>query len=143
MTNYGNNYEAPGSGENPYGQDFGNYQPTYVSKKEFLQNHESFKKTIKTMAIVSYVLIGINALTIFLNFFVIIDIAILLGCTLGVHLKKSKGCAIGILVYGIFNVIIGLLSNAGPIGWMWIVFAITYLTQFSKVEKEYKAIYGA
>lgn len=135
--------ETPVTEENPYGQDFASYQTEFVSKKEFLQNHEDLKKKVKTVAIVSYVLIGLNALGLFLNFFVIIDLAILLGCTLGVHLKKKKGCAIGILVYGIFSVIVGLLSSAGPTGWMWIVFAIIYLVQFNKAEKEYKAIYSA
>ena len=135
--------ETPVAEENPYGQDFANYQTEYVSKEEFLKNHEAFNKNVKIVAIISYVLIGLNALNLLFNFFVIIDLAILLGCTLGVHLKKVKGCAIGILVYGIFSVVVGLLSSAGPTGWMWIVFGIIYLTQFNKAEKEYKAIYNA
>ena len=135
--------ETPVAEENPYGQDFANYQTEYVSKEEFIKNHEGLKKNVKIVAIISYVLIAINALNLLFNFFVIIDIAILLGCTLGVHLKKKKGCAIGILVYGIFSVVVGLLSAGTPTGWMWIVFAIIYLTQFNKVNKEYNAIHGS
>ena len=135
--------ETVASEEIPYGQDFANYQTEHVSKEEFLQNHAALKKTVKVVAIISYVLIGLNALAILVNPFVIIDLVILLVCTLGVHLKKKKGFAIALLVYGIINVIIGLLSSAGPTGWMWIVFTIIYMSQFNKAEKEYRAIYGA
>lgn len=130
--------EATTAEENTYGQDFANYQTPHVTWKEFMENHESFNKTIKVVAIISYVLIGLNALTILFNFWVVIDIAILLGCTLGVHVFKMKGWAFALLAYGIFSVIVGILSSAGPTGWMWIVFAIIYLVQFNKVEKEYK-----
>ena len=129
--------------ENPYGQDFANYQTNYVSKEDFLKNHETLKKNVKVTAIVSYVLIALNALSIIFNFLIIIDIAILLVCTLGVHLKKKKGFAIGIIVYGIISVIIGLLSAGTPTGWMWIVFGILYITQINKAEKEYASLYGA
>lgn len=135
--------EAPVAEENPYGQDFANYQTEYVSKEEFMKNHETLKKNVKVIAIISYVLIGLNALMILLNPFVIIDLVILLICTLGVHLKKKKGFAIALLAYGIFSVIVGLLSSAGPTGWMWIVFGIMYMTQINKAEKEYNATYGA
>ena len=152
MENYENNnvtpeteeivVETPVAEENPYGQDFANYQTQYVSKEDFLKNHENLKKNVKVTAIVSYVLIALNALTIMFNFVVIIDIAILLLCTLGVHLKKKKGFAIGIIVYGIISVIIGLVSAGTPTGWMWIVFGILYITQINKAEKEYASIYG-
>ena len=137
--------ETPVVEENPYGQDFASYKTEYVSKKEYLQKHapESFYKTIKTCAIVSYVLIGMNVLMLILNPLGIFDIAIMLGLTLGVHLKKVKGCAIALLCYGIFNCVVGLLVMGTPAGIAWIVIAIIYMVQFSKAEKEYKAIYGA
>ena len=137
--------ETPVVEENPYGQDFASYKTEYVSKKEYLQKHapESFYKTIKTCAIVSYVLIGMNVLMLIINPLGIFDIAIMLGLTLGVHLKKVKGCAIALLCYGIFNCVVGLLAMGTPAGIAWIVVAIIYMVQFSKAEKEYKAIYGA
>ncbi|MBR3811907.1 MAG: hypothetical protein IKJ16_06240 [Agathobacter sp.] len=128
--------------ENPYGQDFENYQTQYVSKEDFLKNHETLKKNVKVIAIISYVLIGLNAVLIIQNPFIIIDIVILLVCTLGAHLKKNKVFAIALLVYGIFSVIIGLISAGTPTGWMWIVFGILYITQINKAEKEYASIYG-
>ena len=129
--------------ENPYGQDFANYQTEYVSKEEFLKNHETLKKNVKVIAIISYVLIALNAISIIINPLVIIDIAILLVCTLGAHLKKKKGFAIGVLIYGIISVIIGLVSAGTPSGWMWIIFGILYITQMNKAEKDYASLYGA
>lgn len=151
MENYENNYEAPVMEEtpvqeaNPYGQDFANYRTEYVSKAEYLKNHApaSFYKTIKVCAIISYVLIGINVLTLIVNPFGILDVAILLTLTLLVHIKKVKGCAIGLLVYGILSCIIGLVSAGVPTGWGWIIIPILYLVQFAKAEKEYKNVYGA
>ena len=58
-------------------------------------------------------------------------------------LKKKKGVAIGVLIYGIISVIIGLVSAGTPSGWMWIVFGILYITQMNKAEKEYASLYGA
>lgn len=151
MENFENNYEAPVVEEtpveesNPYGQDFANYRTEYVSKKDYLKNQApaSFYKTIKVCAIISYVLIGINVLSLIVNPFAILDVIILLVLTLLVHIKKVKGCAIGLLVYGIISCIVGILSAGVPTGWGWVVIPIIYLVQFAKAEKEYKNIYGA
>ena len=161
MENYENNYvapetdevvaettfveETPVAEENPYGQDFASYQTEFVDKKTYIKNNapESFYKTIKTCAIVSYVLIGFNVLLLIFNPLGILDVAIMLGLTLAIHLKKVKGCAIALLIYGIFNFFVGIIMNGFPAGIAWLVISIIYLVQFSKVEKEYKAIYGA
>jgi len=155
MENYENNNvtteteevveETPVEEGNPYGQDFASYETPYMSKKEYLKGHapEGFYKTIKTWAIVSYVLIAINVVMLIFNPLGIFDIALMLGLTLGIHLKKSKGCAIALLIYGIFNFVVGIVINGAPMGILWLVAAIVYLVQFNKAEKEYKAIYGA
>ena len=128
MENYENNYETPVVEEtpvaeetpvqeaNPYGQDFASYRTEHMDKKEYMKSHApaSFYKTIKVCAIISYVLIGINVLTVLVNPFAILDVAILLTLTLLVHIKKVKGCAIGLLVYGILSCIIGLIGSGVP-----------------------------
>ena len=120
-------------------------QTEFINKSEYLKNHasESFYKTIKVCAIISYVMTGLNALSILANFWIILDVALLLGLTIGVHIYKNKGCAVGLLAYGIFSCAMGILNAGMLTGWMWIVIPIIYLVQFSKAEKEYKAIYGA
>lgn len=137
--------ETPVEEANPYGQDFANYETPYMSKKEYLRSHApaEFYKNIKILAIITYVLLALNVITLLFNPAGIVDIILLLVFTLMIHLKKVKGCAIAVLIYGIVSVIIGLISFGTPAGWLYIVFGIIYLVQFNKAEKEYKATYGA
>ena len=150
MENYQSNYQAPieerpGMEQNPYGQDFASYRTQYVEKEEYIKKYapESFRNTILVCAVISYVLIGINVFSLIVNPLAVFDFAIMLGCTLGVHIGKSKGCAIALLVYGLISCAIGLISFGVPLGWAWVVIPIIYLVQFNKVEKQYNAIYGA
>lgn len=154
MENYeNNNVETPvvepaPVQENPYAsQGYANYnaQPP-MSKEEFLKHYApaSFKKTILVTSIIAYVLVVIALIGVIAgNIWGILDVAITLGLTLGVHIAKSKGCAIGLLVYGIINVVIASLAMGMLAGWGWVAVPIAYLVAFSQAEKEYKAVYGA
>jgi len=66
-----------------------------------------------------------------------IDGLVLLGLTLGMHLGKSRGCAIAIFVVSIIEVIVSLQIQAFP--WVWLVVGISSLVIFNKIEKQYKA----
>ena len=134
--------ETPVAEESSYGQDFANNQAERMSIEEFMRNNEELNKTVKTIAIISYVILGFNALGILFDFFVLIDVAILLVCTLSVHKKKDKGYAVAILLYGTFSCLLGLVLTGRLTGWLWIVIGAVYLVAFNKAEKEYKAIYG-
>jgi len=147
-----NNVETPVVEETPVqenayaSQEYTNYneQPP-VSKKEFLKKYApaSFKKTILVTSIVAYVLVGFNLLACLMgNVFGLIDVAIRLGLTLGVHVGKSKGCAIGLLAYGLFNLIVATLAMGMLAGWGWVAIPVVYLVAFNKAEKEYKLVYG-
>ena len=70
---------------------------------------------------------------------VLLDCALLLGLTLGVHLGKNKGCAVALLVYTIINAIVSLITAGTVGGWWWIFLAISYLNTFKKIDAEYKA----
>ncbi len=154
MENYENNNvetpvvdEAPVQGNSYASQEYANYnaQPP-MSKKEFLKHYApaSFKKTILVTSIIAYVLVAIALIGVLMgNIFGLLDVALTLGLTLGVHIAKSKGCAIGLLVYGIINVIVSSLAMGMLAGWGWIAVPIAYLVAFSQAEKEYKAVYGA
>lgn len=133
--------------ENSYAsQGYANYnaQPP-MSKKEFFKHYapSSFKKTILVTSIIAYVLVVIALFGVLAgNTWAILDVALTLGLSLGVHIAKSKGCAIALLIYGIFNVVISSLTLGMLAGWGWVVVPIVYLVAFSKAEKEYKAVYG-
>lgn len=117
---------------------------THVSKQEFLKKYagESFYKNLKTTAIVGYVLCGIQLLMVFLNPYSLIDLAICLGLTLGMHLGKSKGCAIGMIVYFGVCVLVTMLSGGSLGGWGWLIMGIYGVNIFNNAEKRYKELTG-
>ena len=112
------------------------------SKKEYLRHHapESFYTNIRINSIIAYVLCGIAGFSALLNPFGWIDVFIYLGLTLGMHLRKSKGCAIGILIYAIFGTVVNLIVNHMLMGWAWLVIGIYSLIVFNNAEKRYKEL---
>ena len=123
--------------------DFGSRRiPAGCTLKEYRKNYASapMKKNIKSLSIVAYVLVGLNVVIAFVGSpLVLLDCALLLGLTLGVHLGKNKGCAVALLVYTIINAIVSLITAGTVGGWWWIFLAISYLNTFKKIDAEYKA----
>lgn len=110
-----------------------------LTKKEFLQQPEmkSVSKNLNGAAICAYVCAAISLLGGFLlgNMLIIIDIAIVVGLALGIQLSYNRGCAIGLTVYAVFNMIVTLLSTGRPGGWLVLVagiYAIMATFQFKK-----------
>lgn len=138
-------YQQPMNGAMGYPADAVQAIPQgqYVSISDYRCNYTSakFKKDIKSLGIVGYVLCGIGLLNFLLAGPVaVVDTAIQLGLTLGCHLKKSKGCAIAMIVYGVFNVVMGLAMAGTPSGWGWLALGIGFFNQINKVDKEYKEL---
>lgn len=110
-----------------------------VSRKDFINLYAqpSFKKDIKSIAILCYVCAGITFIvSCAFNPFGIIDALALLGLALGMHLAKSRVCAILVFVLSIIEVILSLTVGMIPI-W-WLVAGIYALVVFNKIEKQYK-----
>ena len=118
----------------PYGQQvsISDYRCHYAS--------EGFKKSIRTCAIICYVLCGVNVLLGLLEPLYLVDAVILIALTLGLHLKKSKGCAIGMIVYSAISIILGLITTGTPSGWLWLILGIAAINAINNVDKEYKDI---
>lgn len=117
--------------------------PEGTTKKEYFKKHagESFQKNVKTAAIIGYVCAGINAvISVLLMPLGLIDSLLFLGLALGMHLGKSKGCAIGMLIYSIFTVMVGLVMNGTFGGWLWVVAGVTAVIVFNNEEKRYKEL---
>ena len=70
-----------------------------------------------------------------------LEIAVVLA--LGMHLGKSKACAVGVLLYGIFCIAVTLATTGNVGGWLWIIAAISGIKAFSAADKEYDMIYGS
>ena len=135
--------QAPAS--QPYAQQASASQPYapagyLVSRKEFIEKYAqpSLRRNITSIAILCYVCSGLTfVVSCFMNPMGIIDALILLGLALGMHLAKSKVCAILILILSIIEVLLSLLVGSGPI-W-WLIAGISAVVTFNKIEKQYKA----
>ena len=101
---------------------------------------EGFKKSIRICAILCYVMCGINLLLALLEPVYLVDCAIQLGLTLGIHLKKSKGCAIALIVYAAISMILGLITTGMLTGWLWLILGISAVNTINNVDKEYRDI---
>ena len=143
---FGNNYEAA----QPTAAFAGNpsvLQPPVdrrsVSKKEFIEKYApvALKKQINSAAIICYfcsaITIGFSFFTNEYWYYSLIDVAILLGLTLGMHLGKSKACAILLLVVSILEVVLTVVSTGTVAGWWWILASFSAVSAFNKLGKQY------
>lgn len=131
--------------EFPY-EGTGPIAPKAATKKEFLQLPENTKlrKNIRAAAIICYVCAGITLLAALGtgSYSTIVDVLILVGLGLGIHLAQSKACAIILTVYGAINVIVTLLVAGSLGGWLPLlagIFGIVYTSRLSKAWKAYQA----
>jgi len=119
---------------------------TYVNRnitfKEYLETQAdpAHLKTIKTSAIVCYICLAISLIfAILFNYAGLIDVVILGALTLGMHLGKSKVCAIILLIYSIISTLIAFASTGSFTGYLWILASILAVVSYSKLTKAYKA----
>lgn len=135
-------------GANPYG-----YAPAanrtsaeYVSKREYRRicTNAEYLKSLKTCAIWLYVVIGLNVIIdLIMQPIELVVVAVDLALVLGIHLGKSKGCAIALLCVSIVCVLLTLINTGRPGGWWWIIASIGAIRAFSIADREYESIYGA
>ena len=125
-------YNDQVAGQPPQGQ--------FISKKEYINNYiPSFKRDVRNIAVVCYICAGLNAIiSLILNPFGILDSLILLGITLGMHLGKSKVCAILLLIFACIEALYGIIATGTPTGILWVIAGIWAVITFNKADKEYK-----
>lgn len=118
-------------------------QGVNVSKGEYRRRYApvKFYKDIRLMCIICYVIMGSSAaLMILSNPFGLIDIALFLGLTLGLHLAKSKGCAIAMLAYGGISCLLNLVLSGTFSSWLWMIVGIWAIASINKVDKHYQEV---
>ena len=137
---------------NPYGANPYGYTPAanrapaeYVSKGQYRRicTNAEYLKSLKTCAIWLYILCGLNAAIQLLTdpvglVVVVIDLALVLG----LHLGKSKGCAIALLCFSIICVVMMLINTGRPGGWWWIIASVGAIRTFAIADREYESVYG-
>ena len=118
-----------------------------ISRDEYLNTYADpkLKKEIKSGVIICYVLLALNLvvgiitsiMSSYFNWTTISTVIIYGGLTLGMHLKKSKGCAIALLVLSSLSTLITLIFAHTFSGYLWIAIAICAIIAFSKLNKDY------
>ena len=119
--------------------------PEGITKKEYIRKYagDTFKRQLRAVSIVGYFCAGLNAVFAwFLYAYALIDVFLILGLTLGMHLGRSKGCAIALLVYSICSVVSSVLLDGSISGWLLLVLGVMAVDVFAKAEKRYKELTG-
>ena len=115
---YGNPYAAP------------NQVPQGMSKHDFYHSPlcKKYRGNIIASSVIIYICVGINLLLIaFLHTYTsLIDVAIMLGLGLAIHLAQSRVCSILLCVYGVINTIYVFLSSGTFGGWLILVAGIFF-----------------
>ena len=114
-----------------------------VTKAEYRKEYAPAQlyKSIRGMCIALYIFLGLSAVLSFLvNPFALVEIAVVIGLTLGVHLVKSKGCVIAILVYSCISCVVGIVTSGTPSALLWIALSISMLMSINKVDKHYNEV---
>ena len=117
--------------------------PEGITKREYIKHYagDTFHRQLKGAAIFAYVLAGINLLfALLVSLTALVDVVILLGLSLGMHLGKSKLCAIGLLVYAIGGMVFNLIVNGMLSGWLLVIMGVFSVMTFTRAEKRYKEL---
>ena len=146
-----NPYQQPGCQQNANQQPVRNYGENFfnpsaargMTKQEYRKacTNKKYLSQIRTAAIFAYVSVGLTLVMMLLtqSFWSLIDIAIVLPLAIILQTKKSKGCAIGLLVYAIICVVTNIIVSQTFGGWLWLITSISAVRAFSTPDKEYEA----
>lgn len=123
-----------------------NYGTTRMTKEEFNQcaNIKPITKNITVAAIMTYVVGVISLITNVIlggNIFGLLDVIIVIGLGVGIHMAKSRACAVVLLVYSVFNMIYMLLLAGMPGGWLILVcgiYATIYTFKYQNAWQRYQ-----
>ena len=124
-----------------------------MTKSEFWKNAvpKNVKGQVVTAAVFAYISAAMTLVLGFLtgNFLVLIDVLLVLGLGLGVHLAKSRVCAIILAAYFVLNKVLQWLGGEFSGLYMAVIFIIGFVMgvvgtfAFQKQWKEYQAGYNA
>ena len=119
--------------------------PEGISKKEYFEKYagESFYRDLRISAITAYICAGLNAIISLLMWPIgLLDSVIVFVLALCMHMLKNKGCAIAMLAYGSFAMLLGLVLTGSFGGWLCLTAGVTAVITFVNAEKRYKKLTG-
>lgn len=114
------------------------------TKKEFLElpQNSKIKKELRSNAIICYVCAGISlalALFVLKQPTILIDVVLVLGLALGIHLKQSRVCAVLLCAYAVVNAIFGYVQNGKVSGYLILLAGIYSVITTFKIDKLWKS----
>ena len=121
-------------------------QPKATSIKEFLKLSENKKmrRELNSCAIICYVCAGITlilGLFVLQNPYSLIDVALLIGLGLGIHLARSRVCAVTLCAYAAVNMIITFIESGRFGGYLILIagiYSIVYTFKLNKLWTQYQ-----
>lgn len=139
--------------QNPFNAEFiaaANDTGERMSKWEYDHCEENalLRKNFNGMGIALYIIVGINLVAglafsttdIGVAISQIVISAVFLGLSLGIHLGRSRVCAIIYMVIAVINSILSIVSGSGASGWiiLWAgIMACSYTFSYASRYKEY------
>lgn len=149
------NYEAPEQNDNTQQQYYaynnaGSNIPDgldrkTVSKKDYINKYATaaLRKNINSTA---YLLYGLSVVSLIFNFIMagfswitLAEIGVMVALIVGIHIGKSKVCAILLLIVSIAETVLTLVLSGQVAGWWWIIASIYAVSIFRKLDKEYNS----
>ena len=128
--------------DSSYSRTQSNENARIITKREYIKNYadEKMIKDIKKSAIVGYVCSGITAVLgiVMANIGIIVEVLIMIGLLLGMHLGRKKWCAMTYLIIAILDCIVSMVFTGSPSGWLIIVAGIWAVSTFNKLDKAYR-----
>lgn len=113
-----------------------------ISKKEFYAKYANKrdKGNIRWAAILAYICAAISlaAGLLIQNYFIVIDVALIVGFALGIQIAKSRACAVLLLVYSCISTILTLISTGQIAGWWLIIVGVWAVMGTFNFHKDYQ-----
>lgn len=135
-----------GSEWEPYGAGINQDNNPYVSSNVMLSKQEFYKhpvmsksrKNINACSIIIYLCAALTFLAnvvLMQNIFGMLDVLLLVGLGLGIHLAKSRACASIILGYSVINLIFVLVTTGRLTGYLIVICGVYAVVETFKFQK--------
>ena len=119
-----------------------NIMPNNCTLKEYRKKYapEHLRKNVTTLALVGYLLGAVNlGMGIWNGSTVQTVVAVvLLGLNVGLHLNKSKFCAIAILVCACLQLLLASYIGSSPTNWGWIALGVCCVNPIKEMDKAFE-----
>lgn len=113
-----------------------------LSKREFYARYANKrdKGNILVASILAYICAAITLAVGLLmqNYYILIDVVLIIGLTLGIQIGKSRACAVILLVYSCISTLLGLINTGKVTGWWLIIVGIWAIMGTFNLQKDYR-----